>query len=93
VLPSPHPHSVDPGRVKKEVQHSTSGAYVPVVCVVPVMVIALYIFSSVKILRGYERGVVFRLGRVLAVPRGPGIALVFAPVDRMVRMLLRASRM
>jgi regulator of protease activity HflC (stomatin/prohibitin superfamily) len=63
------------------------------VCVVPVMVIALYIFSSVKILRGYERGVVFRLGRVLAVPRGPGIALVFAPVDRMVRMLLRASRM
>ena len=63
------------------------------VWVLPLMVITLYIFSSVKILSEYERGVVFRLRRVLAVPRGRGIALVFAPVDRMVRMLLRASRM
>ena len=61
--------------------------------VVPVMVVALYIFSSVKILSEYERGVIFRLGRVLAVPRGPGIALVFAPVDRMVRMSLRVEAM
>jgi len=61
--------------------------------VVPVMVVALYIFSSVKILREYERGVIFRLGRVLALPRGPGIALVFAPVDRMVRMSLRVEAM
>jgi regulator of protease activity HflC (stomatin/prohibitin superfamily) len=63
------------------------------VWVVPVMVVALYIFSSVKILSEYERGVVFRLGRVLAVPRGPGIALVFAPIDRMVRMSLRVEAM
>jgi len=61
--------------------------------VVPAMVVALYIVSSVKILREYERGVVFRLGRVLARPRGPGIALVFAPVDRMVRMSLRVEAM
>jgi regulator of protease activity HflC (stomatin/prohibitin superfamily) len=61
--------------------------------VVPAMVVALYIFSSVKILREYERGVVFRLGRVLARPRGPGIALVFAPIDRMVRMSLRVEAM
>src|SRR5689334_7436051 len=60
--------------------------------VVPVMV-ALYIFSSIKILSEYERGVIFRLGRVLALPRGPGIALVFAPVDRMVRMSLRVEAM
>jgi regulator of protease activity HflC (stomatin/prohibitin superfamily) len=61
--------------------------------VVPAMVVALYIFSSVKILREYERGVVFRLGRVLTRPRGPGIALVFAPIDRMVRMSLRVEAM
>jgi regulator of protease activity HflC (stomatin/prohibitin superfamily) len=64
-----------------------------VIWVVPAMVVALYIVSSVKILREYERGVVFRLGRVLARPRGPGIALVFAPVDRMVRMSLRVEAM
>jgi regulator of protease activity HflC (stomatin/prohibitin superfamily) len=60
---------------------------------VPAMVVVLYIVSSVKILREYERGVVFRLGRVLARPRGPGIALVFAPIDRMVRMSLRVEAM
>jgi regulator of protease activity HflC (stomatin/prohibitin superfamily) len=61
--------------------------------VVPVMVVALYIFPSIKILSEYERGVVFRLGRVLLLPRGPGIALVFAPIDRMVRMSLRVEAM
>jgi regulator of protease activity HflC (stomatin/prohibitin superfamily) len=61
--------------------------------IVPLMVVTLYIFSSIKILSEYERGVVFRLGRVLSVPRGPGIALVFAPVDRMVRMSLRVEAM
>ena len=40
-------------------------------------------------LREYERGVVFRLGRVLPQAKGPGIVLVFAPIDRMVRMSLR----
>jgi regulator of protease activity HflC (stomatin/prohibitin superfamily) len=61
--------------------------------VVPVMIVALYVFFSIKILSEYERGVIFRLGRVLALPRGPGIALVFAPVDRMVRMSLRVEAM
>jgi regulator of protease activity HflC (stomatin/prohibitin superfamily) len=57
------------------------------------MIVVLYLFSSVKILSEYERGVIFRLGRVLSAPRGPGIALVFAPVDRMVRMSLRVEAM
>jgi regulator of protease activity HflC (stomatin/prohibitin superfamily) len=61
--------------------------------VVPAMVVIVYIFSSIKILSEYERGVVFRLGRVLLSPRGPGIALVFAPIDRMVRMSLRVEAM
>jgi regulator of protease activity HflC (stomatin/prohibitin superfamily) len=65
---------------------------VPLLWVVPVMV-ALYLFSSIKILSEYERGVVFRLGRVLAQPRGPGLALVFAPIDRLVRMSLRVEAM
>src|SRR4029077_12881102 len=41
----------------------------------------------------YERGVVFRLGRVLAAPKGPGVVLVFSPIDRMGRMSLRVEAM
>lgn len=51
--------------------------------------LGLYLLSSIKILAEYERGVIFRLGRVLAQPKGPGIILVFAPIDRIVRVSLR----
>ena len=54
-----------------------------------VIIVILYLFSAIKILREYERGVIFRLGRVLAEPKGPGIILVFAPLDRIVRVSLR----
>src|SRR5215467_14757353 len=54
-----------------------------------VVVVILYLMSSIKILREYERGVIFRLGRLLPHAKGPGIILVFAPVDRMVRISLR----
>jgi len=53
------------------------------------VIVVLYLISSVKILREYERGVIFRFGRLLSHPKGPGIILVFAPVDRMVRVSLR----
>lgn len=56
---------------------------------VALLVVVLYLLSSIKILAEYERGVVFRLGRVLAAPKGPGVILVFRPVDRMVRVSLR----
>jgi regulator of protease activity HflC (stomatin/prohibitin superfamily) len=56
---------------------------------IAVIVVVLYLLSSIKILAEYERGVVFRLGRVLQQPKGPGIILVFAPIDRMVRVSLR----
>jgi len=49
----------------------------------------LYLLNSIKILKEYERGVIFRLGRVLRKPKGPGIILVFAPIDKMVRISLR----
>src|SRR5258708_7062817 len=53
------------------------------------IIVVLYILSAIKILREYERGVIFRLGRLLPYAKGPGIVLVFAPVDRMVRISLR----
>ncbi len=58
----------------------------------PVIIIALivlYLFSAIKILKEYERGVIFRLGRVLAKPKGPGLIFVFPPIDQMVRVSLR----
>ena len=54
-----------------------------------VVVLVLYLLSSINILNEYERGVVFRLGKLLAQPKGPGVVLVFRPIDRMVRMSLR----
>src|SRR2546427_9990410 len=54
-----------------------------------IVIIVLYLLSSIKILAEYERGVIFRLGRLLGKEKGPGIILVFAPIDRMVRISLR----
>ena len=48
-----------------------------------IAIIVLYLLNSIKILREYERGVIFRLGRVLGTPKGPGIILVFRPIDQM----------
>lgn len=52
-------------------------------------IVVLYVISSIKVLNEYERGVIFRLGKVLPEPKGPGVVLVFAPIDRMVRVSLR----
>jgi regulator of protease activity HflC (stomatin/prohibitin superfamily) len=52
-------------------------------------VVVLYLVSSIKILAEYERGVIFRLGKLLPQPKGPGVILVFAPIDRIVRVSLR----
>jgi regulator of protease activity HflC (stomatin/prohibitin superfamily) len=54
-----------------------------------VIIVGLYLISSIKILAEYERGVIFRLGRLLATAKGPGVILVFAPIDRIVRISLR----
>jgi regulator of protease activity HflC (stomatin/prohibitin superfamily) len=54
-----------------------------------VVIIVFYLFSSIIILREYERGVVFRLGKVLPQPKGPGVILVFRPFDQIVRVSLR----
>jgi regulator of protease activity HflC (stomatin/prohibitin superfamily) len=54
-----------------------------------VVVLAFYLLSSIKILNEYERAVVFRLGKLLDRPKGPGVIFVFAPIDRMARVSLR----
>jgi regulator of protease activity HflC (stomatin/prohibitin superfamily) len=57
--------------------------------IIIIVIVGLYLLSSIKILAEYERGVIFRLGRLLPIAKGPGVILVFAPVDRMVRVTLR----
>ena len=52
-------------------------------------IVVLYFLSCIRILFEYERGVIFRLGRVLSSAKGPGLIFVFWPVDRMVRVSLR----
>ena len=56
---------------------------------IAVVVVVFYLLGSIKILNEYERAVVFRLGKLLSQPKGPGIVLVFAPIDRMARVSLR----
>lgn len=51
--------------------------------------IGLYFLSCLRVLREYERGVIFRLGRVVPQPRGPGLILVFWPVEILIRVDLR----
>src|SRR5215471_4225106 len=57
--------------------------------IVAVIIFVIYILSVINILPEYERGVIFRLGRLLPEAKGPGIILVFRPIDRIVRMSLR----
>jgi regulator of protease activity HflC (stomatin/prohibitin superfamily) len=54
-----------------------------------IVLAALYLISSVVILNEYERGVIFRLGKLLPETKGPGLIFVFRPIDRIVRISLR----
>ena len=58
-----------------------------------IVIVVLYLLNSIKILREYERGVIFRLGRALPIPKGPGVILIFRPFDQMVRISLRQEVM
>ena len=60
--------------------------YIPTI---GVAVVAIYLLSCIRILYEYERGVVFRLGRVLQTTKGPGLIMVFWPIDRMARVSMR----
>jgi regulator of protease activity HflC (stomatin/prohibitin superfamily) len=54
-----------------------------------VLVVVIWLFNSIKVLREYERGVIFRLGRLLLQEKGPGLILVFWPIDKIVKVALR----
>jgi regulator of protease activity HflC (stomatin/prohibitin superfamily) len=54
-----------------------------------VLILVVYLVMSINILPEYERGVIFRLGKLLPQPKGPGVILVFAPIDRIIRVSLR----
>ena len=56
-------------------------------------IFALYFFSCVNVLKEYERGVIFQLGRVTSAPRGPGLIWVFRPMEQIVRVSLRQEAM
>jgi regulator of protease activity HflC (stomatin/prohibitin superfamily) len=66
-----------------------SVADLPIPILILVAIVVLYLINSIKILREYERGVIFRLGRALPTPKGPGIILVFRPFDQIIRISLR----
>ncbi len=57
--------------------------------IVGILIVAVWLFNSIHVLREYERGVIFRLGKVLHEPKGPGLILVFWPIDKIVRVDLR----
>ncbi len=61
----------------------------PIFLITPIAIVLLYIFSVINILPEYERAVIFRLGRVLLDAKGPGLILVFRPIDRITRVSLR----
>jgi regulator of protease activity HflC (stomatin/prohibitin superfamily) len=60
-----------------------------IVVAVIAVVVLLFLFAAVKVAREYERGVIFRLGRLLPQPKGPGLFLLIPIIDRMVRVDLR----
>jgi regulator of protease activity HflC (stomatin/prohibitin superfamily) len=63
------------------------GLSIPVLVII--VILGLYLINCIKILREYERGVIFQLGRLRPDAKGPGLIFVFAPVQKMVRVDLR----
>jgi regulator of protease activity HflC (stomatin/prohibitin superfamily) len=53
------------------------------------LIVLLYLLSTINILKEYERGVMFRLGRLVPNASGPGLIFVFWPIYKMVRVSLR----
>src|SRR5216110_1882614 len=60
-----------------------------IIVAVLLFLIVLFLFSAIKVAREYERGIIFRLGRLLPNPKGPGLFLLIPVVDRMVKVDLR----
>jgi len=61
--------------------------------ILAIILIILFLSTAIKILREYERGVVFRLGRVLKRPKGPGLVIIIPIIDKLIRISLRLVAM
>jgi len=61
--------------------------------IVVLVIVIIWVSNSLNVLREYERGVIFRIGRLLADPKGPGLIWLFWPIDRIVRVSLRTITM
>ena len=57
--------------------------------IIVLFIVIVYLLMSINILAEYERGVIFRLGKLLPQPKGPGVIFVFAPIDRIIRVSMR----
>jgi len=57
--------------------------------IIALIFVGFWAFSCIRVLPEYERGVVFRLGRLQIVPKGPGLIFILVPIDRLVRISLR----
>ncbi len=63
---------------------------IPLIVVAAIaLILLLFLFAAIKVAREYERGVIFRLGRLLPEPKGPGLFLLIPVIDRMVKVDLR----
>src|SRR6266536_2801371 len=60
-----------------------------IIIIVLAFLLVLFLFAAIKVAREYERGIVFRLGRLLPEPKGPGLFILIPVVDRMVKVDLR----
>src|ERR1044071_7207858 len=91
-----HPWQVDfcfcasrPYRIRSSSHSNQLGGIVPIPLLAALVIVVLYFLNCIKILREYERGVIFSLGRLLQDAKGPGLIFVFAPIQKMVRIDLR----
>jgi regulator of protease activity HflC (stomatin/prohibitin superfamily) len=65
------------------------GTGIPIYGIFIVVLVVFFLYNAIKILNEYERGVIFRLGRVLGKPKGPGLIILIPIIDKMVRISLR----
>jgi len=61
--------------------------------ILAIVLLILFLSAAIKILREYERGVIFRLGRVLETPKGPGLVIIIPVIDKLVKVSLRLVAM
>jgi len=66
-----------------------AGTGIPIYGIFLILLIVFFLYNAIKILNEYERGVIFRLGRVLGKPKGPGLIILIPIIDKMVRISLR----